>query len=865
MKNTKRLFLIFSIYITSFACFSLVTVNSTRIQGEETPQKIFSASSYDFDYSNKFNFSAEEHILNQYPWQKYNSELIFPIPEEFDHFDGTVIFECQNKSIIPPVFYEGDENALTNNYKYSQAWQTDYASSILDFSLYMEKDKADSEFLFNIREGSKTGTVVFSESTIFTSKGWNTFTPSVPIFLNPGKYYLEYHSTMGESYLKSCGGGNNESETWYNDGANWISCGYDISMRINLTQFLSPEDIDLHLGSHKIVNYLSNYGKVDLAFNLDDIPNDLIITDNSSSNILINYMMDVNYSRIEPIEYEITQRVNDFQWNLSFSELPAGFSIQSYRKLIYGMQSDYTNIELWDGNSSVAYEISSSNLLVSDFPSQNLNFLSPNYIAQASVPSSIILGEVVKIVVDCYAVGDISLFLNNLNFLQPLQSFQDVQSCEYDWYIDPYEVNDVLSIDIVYYGENELGILSLPLSLLLKGNLIAQNYFTPAFETLEIVCLYQDYYSKIPIENAEVVLTINEVQAQMVDIGDGWYSFNLDLNKYGFLPGNHSLKIEATKDGFSSIEYLRNLQILKNDVNIDIVLTNSKLKPGDTLLYSILMQENLTQNTLRRPISIKVQMHALNEMGALQTVYDENFDGLISSLNLNWTSPTDLQENHYSITVEVISDYYQGAKTFSNAFQTIEPLPWYLYLFVVAGAVSVGGFSFFFYCEKVKKSVLGVITLHDNGMPLAHQFSEMIVQEDIILVSAAFTGILSIIKEITGSHTRVIEIDGGYLNITKENGFWLILLSRMHPRFIESTILKFINSFKEKYITEEILAATMPIQVDFNQLLEQYFHTKFLNPQIKAEQVSEENVSLPENFGPNDGLSPSIPSDADLE
>lgn len=866
----KRFFIFLSIFITILAFLPEKSCNSDIKQDEFLTRRIFSASRNNFEFKNRFNFSSNEFILNHYPWQNYDSEKGLPKPTNFDVFSGSLLVECQNNSINKPKFAENPEIFDLYADMYAQAWEMDYGSTLTSFSFHIsEQDKKETPIQVNISKDSWTGSgaLILQYSSLISEDGWVSHSLDSPILLDPGKYYFSIKSTSGAQWKSiSCANvGNNISETWWDDGSGWATCNYDICLKINVTQYISPEDIDLYVGSNQIFNFQSNYGKVDLDLSLNDYPNSLELTSNSSSEIYIQYMLDANYSRSRNIEYQVSSYASNFLWNLSLPELTSEFSIQSYKQIVYGLQKDYSNIELMDGNTSIAYEIVSPNLLVCILPSKNLIFQSTNYIAQLVVPSVVILGETIPISVNCYSIGDISIFLNYGNLSQLLYSFEDVQSGIYDWIIDPNEDGKNISIDVVYYGENQVGFLSLPLSLLIKGNIIAQNYLTPALETVEIICQYQDFYSQVPIFDAEVILKINEIQLEMDDIGDGWYSSDLDLDKYRFLPGNHSLKIMASKDGFSSLEYLGKFQIIKNKVNIEVILSNSKLKPGQILLYSVLLQENITQNLLRRPVSITVRIDSQNEMNATQTVYVEKFEAIISSLDLNWTTPTDLQENQYSITVEVISDYYQGKTIFSDIFETVKPLPWYLYLLSVTGAVSVGGFSFFFYREKVKQSVLGVITLHDNGMPLAHQFSEMIVQDDIILVSAAFTGILSIIKEITGSHTRVIEIDGGYLNISKEDGFWLILLSRMHPRFIESTITKFINSFKEKHITNEILEATMPIQVDFNQLLEQYFHTKFLSKVEKGEQNGEEISSLPENMGPSDTLGVSIPSDADLE
>ena len=58
-------------------------------------------------------------------------------------------------------------------------------------------------------------------------------------------------------------------------------------------------------------------------------------------------------------------------------------------------------------------------------------------------------------------------------------------------------------------------------------------------------------------------------------------------------------------------------------------------------------------------------------------------------------------------------------------------------------------------------------------------------KSDSTLVSGAFIGILSLIKEITGSRLRTIEIEGGYVNLIHGNSFWLIIFIKDNPNRIK--------------------------------------------------------------------------------
>jgi hypothetical protein len=317
---------------------------------------------------------------------------------------------------------------------------------------------------------------------------------------------------------------------------------------------------------------------------------------------------------------------------------------------------------------------------------------------------------------------------------------------------------------------------------------------------------------------------------------NGNYSDIFDLNQYGILPGEYMISLTAEKENYGLIYHEIPINIHPRIVTIELSKSSTTITPRNTIDFEINLKDIGNQSYLIRPVDIQIKIFYSGSHADGDLVYNELLEGINNKEPFSWKVPSNIEEGSYDIVIEVNSEYYTGVLNLDGAIEVKSSLFWLISLPIFIGLVSSLIAGYFIKKEKVKKSILGLMILHDNGAPLAAKISYDMQRSDSALVSGAFIGILSLIKEITGSRLRTIEIDGGFVNLINGKSFWLIVFLKDNPRWIEKVILNLRDEIQLEFGEKIIDFHGKPLDISMDDIIKKHFNTEIMTkPPVKEE------------------------------
>jgi len=448
-------------------------------------------------------------------------------------------------------------------------------------------------------------------------------------------------------------------------------------------------------------------------------------------------------------------------------------------------------------------------------------------------------GAITTINVSAKGIGDIYLFIwDDETPVNPNSSY-NVSSQIFHWYLDPLINSNSLTVEIFFNGSNEIGYYSEVVNINKVSEIISTPIFGYTLDNFSFSCLYRDSHSLLPISDGIITYNFEDFSGLMIMDTNGTYSKTIDLSQYSIKPGEYSISVTAEKETYGSIN--SEIPIVINPRNVTMVVSKSRttISPGKSIDFEIKLKDIDNEPHLLRPVDIEISVFhsGSHSNGALVDI--ETLEGISSNEAFEWKSPSDIEDGSYDIVIEVISDYYTCILNLDQAIEVKSSIFWLISLPVFIGLVSSLVSGYFIQKERVKKSILGLMILHDNGAPLAEKISYTMQKSDSALVSGAFIGILSLIKEITGSQLRTIEIEGGYVNLIHGNSFWLILFIKNNPRWIEKAIFKLKDEIQLEYGKKIIDFNGKCLDISLDEIIKKYFNTT-----IQTEQFSENKSSM---------------------
>ncbi|MHA1889160.1 MAG: COG1470 family protein [Promethearchaeota archaeon] len=825
-----QIYVLFLFYIAFSSQIFISSSGYSNSLNENSSNHVLIVPMVDYTLENElnFNFTVQERISRQDSWYHNQQSASIEIPENYSRVLSEFVVQVRNESIYKPETNTNISTYLPNNQRYAQMVYIPEEMDLTGISLYLTKKNNPTDFIFELRSENLTGKLIFRQLYAFSGnyEGWYDFQLNDYVHLPNNNLIFIIEAQSGQNYKKlfRSPSGENVSKTWYYDGT-WNIADYDIPLKLNVTKFVSPESVDLRIDNIPVVSVGNNLGK---AFIEKIVFENLVnLTFNSNASVNISYSVNSTFIDEKSLSYKIIQEGNFFKWNLTINPQNHSYPYTDYQIYIEGLKSDYSNFAAWNDNYIVDFQILANNIVFSNFPITMFSFTSINYLETINIPDYSANGDEIQINATSRAVGNISLNIyadssQNTPIFQDNRSFQNRVSFLFT--IPISNSSEYLEIELIYFGNNEFGYLKVPLSVFQKMEILSTDYRVKTFEMLNIICQTRDYYNHNAVTECKVHLHLENLDIPMNHTENGFYKVSLDLNQLNLPAGAYNAIINVQDEYFISNQSEIVINVEKRDATIRIIKERSTIHPGKSINWKIQLFDNETQKFLLRTVKINTQVTAMdghNQSGVLDY---QSIEEVSQEVDLTLDIPKTAEPGAYQLQVEIISEYYSGIKVFPEIVQVVKPIGWYVYISISLGLVGGASMLLYYYQEKVRRSLFGVLILHSNGLPLAYKLSGNLLENDAVLISAALTGVISIMKEITGSTTRIIQIEGGYIIITKMEDYWVILFTAKSPIIIRPIILKFIKDLDQNYVPREKMKHPRPFYVDFDSLCHQYFH-----------------------------------------
>ncbi len=817
----------------------LISQNQTKFDEENLSQdNSFTPRTQDDCPSSKIQFNSSEMINRNYSWVgPTNETLSFETPVEYDTFSADIDLQISSEIDVDVVV----EIGAVQSSKVEQA-QVFYISenvSLTSFSIYVT-DKKPIQVQMQIRNNSIAGEILHEfEPLIDSDLGWHEISMNPYFSLTPGKYLLWMEeNTYGPQYDSWNKNSSNDKETWEFNGTAWNLADFDLTLKVHTSIQYKPEDVEMKINDVPVINTVLGQGFVKI---LDDISSsNTTLTVSANESITFSYLIESTFFKSKTLSYDFGFKESYYKWNLTLNSSYLEFSYFDYSINVSGIKDDYDDLQIFNQTDGIGFIKISSEVIEFTTEATHIIFKSQNYVESVILNDNLQFGTINTINVSTKGIGDIYAFIWDDETLIHQNSSYNVSYQSFQWYLDPLLDLNSLTVEIFFNGSNEMGYYSNLVNLSKVSEIISTTIHGNTLDNFTFTCQYKDPYSQLPISDGIVTYNFWDLSGVMEMDKNGNYSHTLDLYKFGILPGNYSISIAAEKENYGLIHSEIPIVINPRIVTMELSKSRKTISPGNTIDFELNLKDIGNQAYLLRAVDIEIRIfHSGNHLNG-DLVYFETLKGIYSKEEFSWKVPSDIEEGSYDIVVDVISDYYNGSLNLERAVEVISSIFWLISLPIFIGLISslVGGY--FIKKVKTKKSLLGLMILHDNGAPLSEKISYQMKKSDSALVSGAFIGILSLIKEITGSQLRTIEIEGGYVNLVHGDSFWLILFIKDNPRLIEKAILKLKDEIQLDFGQKIIGFNGRSLEIPLDELIKKYFNTVIQTEPINEDKLSKE-------------------------
>jgi len=823
----------------NFENSTIISQNQSKIDENNLSQdNLFTPKTQEDSPSSEIQFNSSESINRRYSNIGPNStELSFETPDSYDTFNADFDFHVINESTD---VVESSNLGGVSKFQQAQSFNIDTTVNLLGFSISILA-KAEISPSMQIRNNSYGGPLIYSFNPLFilgsTESIWLNITFSEQIILTPSTYYLclEEINPSFSSWEKSS---DNTTDTWYYPTSTWVEADYDLTLKVKTSELINPEDVEMKVNNIPVENSIPGEGKLKIEGTISSSITTLTVSSNES--ISFFYSLNSTFYRNISILHEFQIQQDWIDWNLTIDSGYLDAPYSDYRINVSGIKDEYyDSIKVYNQTNVIGHSSSSSEVIEIETEATHILFKSQNYVESVLLNDNLQFGAITTINVSAKGIGDIYLFIWDDETLVNPNSSYNVSSQIFQWYLDPLINSNSLTVEIFFNGSNEIGYYSEVVNINKVSEIISTPIFGYTLDNFSFSCLYRDSHSLLPISDGIITYNFEDFSGLMIMDTNGTYSKTIDLSQYSIKPGEYSISVTAEKETYGSIN--SEIPIVINPRNVTMVVSKSRttISPGKSIDFEIKLKDIDNEPHLLRPVDIEISVFhsGSHSNGALVDI--ETLEGISSNEAFEWKSPSDIEDGSYDIVIEVISDYYTCILNLDQAIEVKSSIFWLISLPVFIGLVSSLVSGYFIQKERVKKSILGLMILHDNGAPLAEKISYTMQKSDSALVSGAFIGILSLIKEITGSQLRTIEIEGGYVNLIHGNSFWLILFIKNNPRWIEKAIFKLKDEIQTKYGKEIIDFNGKSLDISLDEIIKKYFNTT-----IQTEQFSENKSSM---------------------
>ena len=351
------------------------------------------------------------------------------------------------------------------------------------------------------------------------------------------------------------------------------------------------------------------------------------------------------------------------------------------------------------------------------------------------------------------------------------------------------------------------------------------------------------------VDDATIVYGLEELSKQLNQTEFNNYQSTLDLDRYNFLPGLYEITYTATREGYDPQSYETELQILSRTINLDVIQNKKSLKPLDELRFTVQLEDNLGGGILLRPVDVKISVfaeaplsaHSAQDQNASFFIYSNTAENVENNCTISIPIEKDFELGNYSLSMEILSDFYQGSYLQNKFIEISKPGPTTYYYYF--SAIALLGISIVVFVvatkRQVKKSIAGIMIMHEDGILIGNKIESNFTAKDPLLISGAMAGMIMLIKEITGGGIKTIAIDEGYVSMIRGEKYWLILFLRRNPVWIQGDIRKCVKQITNQIGKDIMSYSGLPIPISLNGLTSKHFNKIIEDESLDGRPVSD--------------------------
>jgi hypothetical protein len=750
-----------------------------------------------------YSVSCFEQVSRNYDLtQATNSSLIFDVPQEYDESNWSLSVHVKASSVTENII-ENSEAGAVSRFEQAQSFPILSVCELDSIALFMGPSNKQNSFpTIQIRNETYDGEILFS-TVQNLSFGWNTINITTRLTLTPGIYFVRMTALTSPS-LKAWYAspvGDNHTETWIKD-TTWQLANYDLTLKTYVREILTPQSVNLTINGILAQNTESDAGIVSIPNY--SITNPVVNFEyQANTSIELTYSATVTLIRTSYAPVLITTSSITPTGEILLQLAQKTGMYYNYFVIITGLCPDWSNFVPKAGEHLIGFNyILDNSALIMDEAPEIITFQTINHIEGISLPSLVYAGETVQIDISrkSTVVPTITIAFNG-SILETFMLSPENAS-QFQYYINPTFFAGIYTIEAGFSNGTSVGFANTTFELRKECEIRIDPITVDALDRLNLQCEFIDSILKSEICNAQLDYSINDLYGALNYNDFCIYATNIDLNLFALTPGNYTINLRAQKTGYRTISTIVPLTIQFRQLGLLLSQSTSKVQPGESVKFQVSMFDMKTNTSLLRPVDLKLSLRTTGANGTEFEVMSEWIYSCVRNCELDWIVPNTVQFGNYDVVIEVFSEYYSGSYRAPQSVSVFMVDKRDFTMYYLIGVVGIAfGFSSFIQREKqaAKHSLSGMMIVSEQGTPIADLISEEFAIADPVLIAGAVTGMMSLIKEITGKGLHTIEIEGGYVNIIKIKSYWIIIFLKKHPWWIKRDIFRLCDQFDRKY------------------------------------------------------------------
>ncbi len=757
-----------------------------------------------FDPNQQFQFHTAEICERVFGWSSWNTTGIkFETPSAYNSTSANITFRVSNTTVETRTIIDqsGSDGFTTPQ---AQGFELSQGMFLQGFSVFVYARPQTAAYNWSIRAESPGGPImreVLVTLPTSTNQWYYVALPS-PLFLPVGHYYVYCPAISSVPRSKWMRTGTGAAGDCYIQSGNWQLQDRNLTLRIHVKSLIDPESVQMNIydltSNQSVVNLGDGTGWANLT-----VP----ITGNS-----INFSI----TNSSPIEYSYSGYLTSYRsakavttvnltngvanWTLLGFSYP-GTNYSHYQGNISGFNENHTMIQAFLGQTVVGFSRPAPyTTLIFSSAVDRITFESINYVTQVEMPSEVYSNQNVILNVTVGTVGNISVNIySGTGSIYINNTFSD-GTTGFRWHVDTAIAAGEYTLEVIFFMPNQVGFFQLNIIIRKVAVIDTYTLHVQALDLMRLNFRLFDQFAGSTIDGANVSYYFTDLTGLLQHDISGNYTKDVNLETYSFRPGSYTLFLEAEKSGYQSLLVSMPVEILTREIDLGISRSATSLVPGSFLEISVTPRDRLTGGNLLRPTDVNITIYRAGGDPGADAIATGWMPSITSLESQSFAILETMKAGYYDILVQVQGPYYSGSIVYANGLRIEEPPNTWLTSLI---GISVGmvGSGTYVQRKKVqsKRSLKGVFLMNPGGTLIDRRVSSDFSEMNPHLISGAVMGIVTMVKEMTGSSIHTIALEGRYLKFALHDSFWVVLIMQKNPAWISATIKHLVDEIEERY------------------------------------------------------------------